>query len=68
MNQEEFNEILELHRKYLNNEPGGECADFSFVDLRDVIFNDSDLRGVKFMDSDLSCADFSDAKFLMQNF
>ena len=49
MTQAELNEILEKHKKWLDNEPGGEYADFSGSDLRD-----SNLRGSNLSGSDLS--------------
>ena len=33
MTQEELNEILDKHKKWLNNEEGGEKADLSGADL-----------------------------------
>lgn len=51
MTQSELNEILEKHRKWLNNEEGGEKAnlrrailsgaDLSGADLREVIYNEN---------------------------
>lgn len=34
MNREELDKILELHRKWLNNEPGGARADLRGAKLR----------------------------------
>lgn len=51
MEQTKINEILELHKKWLNNEPDGVRADLSDANLRSA-----DLRS-----ADLSCADLSDA-------
>lgn len=43
---ENISEILELHRKWLNNEEGGERADLRGAYLSDADLHDSDLRGV----------------------
>jgi len=50
MNQKELNEILELHKKWLNND-GGKRADFT----------DANLTGVRLADANLSHADLTDA-------
>lgn len=34
--QEEFDEIIKKHQKWLDGEPDGECADLSYTDLREV--------------------------------
>ena len=44
-----LNEILDKHRKWLDDEKGGECADLSHSDL-----SRSDLRGADLSHSDLS--------------
>ena len=36
MTNDELNEILEKHEKWLHDEEGGERADFSNTDLRNV--------------------------------
>lgn len=41
--QEELNEILEKHKKWLNGEPSGERADLSDCDLRHSDLRDCDL-------------------------
>ena len=47
MTSEEIKKVLELHKKWLNNEQGGERADLSGADL-----SGADLRGA---DLDFSC-------------
>lgn len=51
MEQNELNEIIEKHKKWLNDEEGGEYADMSYADL-----SGADLRG-----ADLSCANMCHA-------
>ena len=48
----DLKQILELHKKWLNNEDGGKRADLSDADLRGA-----DLRGVNLRRADLSSAD-----------
>ena len=55
--QEELNKILDKHKKWLNNEPGGECADLHYSDLRGCNFCGSNLSGCNFRDSDLRYSD-----------
>ena len=43
MTQEELNEILEKHRKWLNDEDGGERADLSDANLRGANLRGADL-------------------------
>ena len=53
--QEELNEIIKLHGKWLNNEKDGIQADFSNMDLTGLSFPDGvDLRGAIFQDAALS--------------
>ena len=54
-------EILDKHKKWLNEEEGGERADLSDADLRGADLSDADLRGADLSDADLSDADLSDA-------
>lgn len=51
MTQEELNVVLEKHRKWLNDEDGGERADLRYADLRDA-----NLRSANLSDADLSSA------------
>ena len=52
----DLKQILELHKKWLNNEDGGERADLRGADLRRADLRDADLR-----DADLSGAYLSGA-------
>lgn len=54
ISQKELSEILEKHKKWLNNEEDGERADLSYTDL-----SYTDLNGVKLSEADLSHADLS---------
>ena len=61
MEREKINEILAKHKKWLNNEEGGERADLSYADLSyaDLSYadlRDAELRGAELRDADL---DFS---------
>ena len=49
-------DILEKHKKWLNREDGGECADLRYADLRGA-----NLRGANLRDADLRGADLGDA-------
>ena len=44
MNREELDKILELHRKWLNNEPGGVRADLRWAKLIEADLRWADLR------------------------
>ena len=54
-------EILDKHKKWLNEEEGGERADLSDADLSDADLRGADLRGADLSDADLSGADLSGA-------
>jgi hypothetical protein len=54
-------EILELHKKWLNNEKDGVRADLSDADLRWADLSDADLRWANLSGADLSSADLSSA-------
>ncbi len=53
MTQAELNEILEKHKKWLNNEPGGERADLGYRDLSGCNLRGSDLGHSDLRHSDL---------------
>jgi uncharacterized protein YjbI with pentapeptide repeats len=57
MKQEELNKILEAHKKWLNNESGGICADLHDTDLRNADLRNANLRGADLRYADLSNAD-----------
>ena len=76
MNKEELKEILDNHKKWLNDEPGGKKADLSFADLcgADLRFANlrfanlrfanlrfANLRGADLRGADLRGADLRDA-------
>ena len=44
MNQQELDKVLKLHKKWYNNEVGGQRADLRDVDLGDVDLQNADLR------------------------
>jgi len=52
MKQKEINEILELHKKWLDDESNGVCANLRDADLRGADLRDADLRDA---DLDFSC-------------
>ena len=60
ISQNELNKVLELHRKWLDNEPDGVMADLSFKDLREANLRGADfccanLRGANFCCANLRC-------------
>ena len=62
MTKEQLDEILEKHKKWLNDEPGGERADLrgaslQKADLRGAILCEADLRGADLQGADLWGAD-----------
>ena len=54
-------QILELHKKWLNNEGGGKRADLSGADLRSAYLGGADLRRADLSGADLSGANLSGA-------
>ena len=54
-------DILEKHRKFLNNEEGGECADLSSANLRGANLSSANLRGANLRGANLRGADLSSA-------
>ena len=61
MTQEELNNVLELHKKWLTGEEGGVRADFSGADLRGANLSKANLSWADFSGADLRGADFSGA-------
>ena len=57
----DLKQILELHKKWLDNEAGGKRADLSGADLSDAYLSGADLRGADLRGADLSGADLRDA-------
>ena len=48
MTKEQLNEVLEKHKKWLNDEPGGERADLREADLWEADLRGANLRGANF--------------------
>ena len=61
MEQEKLQEILEKHRKWLNDEEGGERADLCEADLRGADLRGANLRVADLRDANLRVADLRDA-------
>ena len=57
MTKEQLNEVLEKHKKWLNDEPGGERADLWGADLRGADLWGADLRGANLWGANLQEAD-----------
>ena len=53
MTKEQLNEILEKHKKWLNDEPGGERADLREADLWEADLRGASLRGANLWGADL---------------
>ena len=53
MNKEELKEILDNHKKWLNDEPGGKKANLRDADLRGADLSFADLRGADLRGADL---------------
>ena len=60
-------EVLELHKKWLEDEEGGERADLSWEDLSDVDFSNSDLRYAILRGANLSGVNLSGANLSVAN-
>jgi len=56
MTPEELKRILGLHKKWLDNEEGGECANLSHANLRCANLSHADLRSANLRSADLRCA------------
>lgn len=54
-----LNEMLDKHRRWLNLEEGGECANLSYSDLRNSNLRGSKLRGSNLRNSDLGYSNLS---------
>ena len=66
MQQEQLNEVLRLHKMWLNDEDGGQwadlrCADLRCADLRGADLRDANLGGADLRDADLGGANLVDA-------
>ena len=67
MNQEELNEILEKHKKWLNDEEDGERADLSSADLSSANLSGANLSWANLSSADLSSANLSGANLSWAN-
>ena len=61
MTKEQLNEVLEKHKKWLNDEPGGEWADLRGADLRGADLWEADLRKADLREANLRRADLQQA-------
>ena len=61
MTSEEIKKVLELHKKWLNNEQGGERADLHEANLREADLREADLRGADLCGANLYRADLRGA-------
>ena len=61
MTQEELNVVLEKHRKWLNDEDGGERADLSDANLSDAYLRGANLSGANLSGAYLRGANLRDA-------
>lgn len=73
MEMSELNNILALHKKWLNNEEGGERADLHGADLDHVCldnvdFRNANLREVSFRDAVITNSDFRGADLYEADF
>ena len=59
--QNELNEILAKHKKWLNDEEGGERADLSYADLRYADLRHADLRSAYLSYANMCYADLRHA-------
>lgn len=57
MTKEQLNEVLEKHKKWLNDEPGGERADLYEADLYEADLYGANLYGANLRGADLRGAD-----------
>ena len=55
----DLNHAIELHKKWLNDEPDGQMFDLRRADLRDADLSDADLSDADLSDADLSGANLS---------
>ena len=67
MTQEELNKVLEKHKKWLNDEEGGEKADLSNANLYEANLNGANLNGADLDGADLRLADLRHANLWHAN-
>ena len=68
MNQEELENIIDLHSRWLFDEDGGKCADLCGADLINNYLRDADLRGADLCGANLLHADLQGANLQGANF
>lgn len=61
MTKEQLNEVLKKHKKWLNDEPGGERADLRRANLQEADLRRADLRRADLWRADLREADLREA-------
>ena len=61
MTSEEIKKVLDLHKKWLNNEQSGGRANLSGADLREANLSGANLRGADLCKANLSWAELSEA-------
>ena len=61
MTSEEIKKVLDLHKKWLNNEQSGGRANLSGADLREANLSGANLRGADLCKANLSWAELSKA-------
>jgi hypothetical protein len=61
MKREELGKVVELHLRWLNNDPAGVRANLRDADLRDADLRDADLRDANLLDANLRGANLLDA-------
>jgi hypothetical protein len=66
--QEELNNILKLHKMWLNGDSNGVRANFSDTDCSGVNFYETDLTRANFSGANLTRANFSGANLYKVNF
>lgn len=67
MTQEELNEILDKHKKWLNHGDGSKMANLCGVDLSGACLVMADFRGANLSEADLSRSNLGGADFLQAN-
>lgn len=67
MTQEELQTILEKHKKWLNDVPGGECANLRGVNLEYANLENANLRCANLEDADLKGANLKGANLKNAN-
>lgn len=68
MTKQEIDLVLAKHKKWLNDEPGGEPADLSYADLRNADLSHADLSYANLRNADLRNANLSYAHLRNANF